>query len=477
MERREHHADTRHHDVEFVVAERQCVGVGLAPFKFDAALGGKPAALPPTTPGHRSLATTLAPVSCGGDRGVSGACGHVEHAVAGTDAGWLRPARAQAAQRVRRRVSGSRPRPTWRGVWPPPLEVDGRGWVGHGRSPPVAVSVCETSSAADRRGSSCRSVPALVLYLYGMPTQRSEVRQMSGYGQFCPVAKAMELLDERWTMLVVRELLLGSAHFNDLRRGVPKMSPALLSKRLKTLTRAGVVERTEIDGRTTYSLTPRAARNSPTWSRRSAPGACAGSANSASEDLDPHLLMWDIRRTIPIEAWPRVAHHVGVPTRRGGAEGVAVVAGGGRRRGRRVRLRSRLRGDRHSRNQPAHAHPHLARRHRLVTRPARRQRRGVGPRRCPPGHPVVDRSGMRWRRFLARRDGCGGGRASAHQRFRRDFAARTAGLHAEITTTWAAKRLARVRRMHWPLNWGSTIATASFAIIWLPQTLREQRRP
>src|SRR5215208_2346660 len=61
--------------------------------------------------------------------------------------------------------------------------------------------------------------------------------QMSGYGQFCPVAKAMELLDERWTLLVVRELLLGSRHFNELRRGVPKMSPALLSKRLKSLAR------------------------------------------------------------------------------------------------------------------------------------------------------------------------------------------------------------------------------------------------
>jgi DNA-binding HxlR family transcriptional regulator len=65
----------------------------------------------------------------------------------------------------------------------------------------------------------------------------------------------MELLDERWTMLVVRELLAGSSHFNDLRRGVPKMSPALLSKRLKSLIRAGVVERPDIDGRTTYSLT------------------------------------------------------------------------------------------------------------------------------------------------------------------------------------------------------------------------------
>jgi len=50
---------------------------------------------------------------------------------------------------------------------------------------------------------------------------------MSSYGQFCPIAKAMEVLDERWTLLVVRELLLGSRHFNELRRGNPKMSPAL----------------------------------------------------------------------------------------------------------------------------------------------------------------------------------------------------------------------------------------------------------
>jgi DNA-binding HxlR family transcriptional regulator len=53
-------------------------------------------------------------------------------------------------------------------------------------------------------------------------------------------------------MLVVRELLLDSRHFNDLRRGLPKMSPALPSKRLQTLTRAGVVHRTEVDGRTAY---------------------------------------------------------------------------------------------------------------------------------------------------------------------------------------------------------------------------------
>ena len=60
----------------------------------------------------------------------------------------------------------------------------------------------------------------------------------TAYRQFCPVAKAMELLDERWTMLLVRELVLGSEHFNDLRRGLPRMSPSLLSKRLAPIPKA-----------------------------------------------------------------------------------------------------------------------------------------------------------------------------------------------------------------------------------------------
>ncbi len=127
---------------------------------------------------------------------------------------------------------------------------------------------------------------------------------MSSYGQFCPVAKAMELLDERWTLLVVRELLAGSVRFNDLRRGNPKMSPALLAKRLRTLERAGVVRRTVDDGRSRYTLTPcgeelRGIVNGlGAWSVR-------WIAQLGDEDLDPHLLMWDIRRTISIAAWPR----------------------------------------------------------------------------------------------------------------------------------------------------------------------------
>src|SRR6478735_1842297 len=85
--------------------------------------------------------------------------------------------------------------------------------------------------------------------------RRSGEGAMSSYGQFCPVAKAMEVLDERWTLLVVRELVLGSRRFNELRRGNPRMSPALLSKRLRSLELAGVVRRETIGGHAAYTLT------------------------------------------------------------------------------------------------------------------------------------------------------------------------------------------------------------------------------
>jgi DNA-binding HxlR family transcriptional regulator len=114
----------------------------------------------------------------------------------------------------------------------------------------------------------------------------------------------MELLDERWTMLVVRELLAGSQHFNDLRRGVPKMSPALLSKRLKTLTRAGVIERSDDGGRTTYALTACGKELADVVDALGAWGV-RWIGELGAEDLDPHLLMWDIRRTIRVADWPR----------------------------------------------------------------------------------------------------------------------------------------------------------------------------
>ena len=126
---------------------------------------------------------------------------------------------------------------------------------------------------------------------------------MGAYGQFCPVAKAMELLDERWTMLVIRELLEGSRTFNALRRGVPRISPALLSARLQRLARAGVIERYEDGSRVSYALTPAGRELRPVieaigrWGIRWIP-------DLGDEDLDPHLLMWDIHRNVDLDTVP-----------------------------------------------------------------------------------------------------------------------------------------------------------------------------
>ena len=123
---------------------------------------------------------------------------------------------------------------------------------------------------------------------------------MPSYHQFCPVAKAMELLDERWT-LVVRELVTGSQHFNALRRGLPRMSPTLLSKRLQQLTRAGVVDRTD-DGR--YVLTAAGEELRPVVEALGGWGVrWIGELGDA--DLDPQLLLWDMHRNVDHTAVPK----------------------------------------------------------------------------------------------------------------------------------------------------------------------------
>jgi DNA-binding HxlR family transcriptional regulator len=119
----------------------------------------------------------------------------------------------------------------------------------------------------------------------------------TSYQQFCPVAKAMELLDERWTMLVVRELLAGSTHFNELRRGVPKMSPTLLSKRLQQLIRAGLLDRRDDGQDVEYRLTQAGEELRPvvemlgTWGMR-------WIGELGDVDLDPKLLLWDLHRNV-----------------------------------------------------------------------------------------------------------------------------------------------------------------------------------
>jgi DNA-binding HxlR family transcriptional regulator len=107
----------------------------------------------------------------------------------------------------------------------------------------------------------------------------------------------MEVLDDRWTLLVVRELLSGSEHFNQVRRGLPRMSPSLLSSRLKQLTRAGIVERHIENGRIRYALTP-AGRELRTVVEALGIWGVRWIGELGDEDLDPKVLMWDMHRSI-----------------------------------------------------------------------------------------------------------------------------------------------------------------------------------
>ncbi|HCU48590.1 MAG TPA: transcriptional regulator [Micromonosporaceae bacterium] len=125
----------------------------------------------------------------------------------------------------------------------------------------------------------------------------------ASYRQFCPVSKAMELLDERWTMLVIRELIAGSRHFNDLRRGLPRMSPTLLSKRLQHLVNAGVVERRPEGTEVQYLLTPAGHELEPIVMALGAWGV-RWIGELGDHDLDPKLLLWDMHRNVDHTAVP-----------------------------------------------------------------------------------------------------------------------------------------------------------------------------
>lgn len=121
-----------------------------------------------------------------------------------------------------------------------------------------------------------------------------------GYGQFCPVAMAAEIVCTRWTALVLRELLCGSKRFNDLRKGVPRMSPTLLSKRLKELEDAKII-RHVTDARTgasEYVLTEAGEDLRPIIMAMGSWGQRWIDSNLSLRKLDPTLLMWDIRRNI-----------------------------------------------------------------------------------------------------------------------------------------------------------------------------------
>lgn len=130
--------------------------------------------------------------------------------------------------------------------------------------------------------------------------------EKGGYGQFCPVAKAAEVLTTRWTPLILRELISGSRRFNEIHRGVPLMSRALLSQRLKDLERVGVIRRFGQQGSQSveYRLTRSGEELEPIitamgeWGRKWVESALE------ENDWDAGVLMWDMRRRLDVEALP-----------------------------------------------------------------------------------------------------------------------------------------------------------------------------
>ena len=123
--------------------------------------------------------------------------------------------------------------------------------------------------------------------------------QFRGYGQFCPVAMAAEVFAERWTPLVLRELLYGHTRFNELKRGVPLMSPTLLSQRLKQLQFAGLVRReADADGVAEYKLTEAGEQLRPIVEGLGAWGLRWLQHETPDHNLDVALLMWDMRRNL-----------------------------------------------------------------------------------------------------------------------------------------------------------------------------------
>ena len=130
----------------------------------------------------------------------------------------------------------------------------------------------------------------------------------ASYKQFCPVAMAAEILCTRWTVVLLRELVAGSTRFNDLRRGVPRMSSALLSRRLKDLEDAGIVKKTAVKGQDNlfeYQLTESGKDLRPVVESIGVWGQRWVDANLSLENLDPSLLMWDMRRNLDTTPLPQ----------------------------------------------------------------------------------------------------------------------------------------------------------------------------
>lgn len=131
------------------------------------------------------------------------------------------------------------------------------------------------------------------------------MRERSGYGQYCPISRALDVLGERWSLLIIRDMLVGSTRFNDLARGMPGLSRTLLTKRLRQLERAGIVER--YDGR--YLLTDAGRELEPIVFGLGAWGARWSFGDPEPAERDPELLVWWMHTRLDTSELPG-DHHV-----------------------------------------------------------------------------------------------------------------------------------------------------------------------
>ncbi|HJP85870.1 MAG TPA: helix-turn-helix domain-containing protein [Gemmatimonadaceae bacterium] len=128
---------------------------------------------------------------------------------------------------------------------------------------------------------------------------------MTAYGQFCPVALGAEIFAERWTPLILRELLMGGRRFSDIHRGVPRISRNLLTQRLHALQRSGIIEqRSTPEGHQEYHLTTGGRELGAVIDALGTWGYRWAAKDLADKDLDPDFLMWSLRRLVRVDALP-----------------------------------------------------------------------------------------------------------------------------------------------------------------------------
>lgn len=129
---------------------------------------------------------------------------------------------------------------------------------------------------------------------------RQYAEAMNGYGQFCAVARALDVVGERWTLLIVREMLPGPTTFGNIRRGIPRIPSATLANRLRSLRNSGVVEMSDRHHRLTESglaLAP-VVLELARWAMTSE------SAALSDDDIDTAALTWDMQRRVDVDALP-----------------------------------------------------------------------------------------------------------------------------------------------------------------------------